>query len=95
MLGGRFQQGQELVPLLAVGARVEAVLGDRDAEAPGHHLDGLRKGHALVQHHELEHVPALAAAEAVEEGRVLADVEGRRLLLVERAQALPRRSHLP
>src|SRR5262249_35529979 len=42
----------------------------------------------------LEHVAALAAAEAVEEGRLGAHVERRRLLLVERAQPLPRRPHL-
>src|SRR6185503_14322195 len=94
VLGRRLQQGQHLVPLLAVGPGLEAVLRDRYPEPPRHRLDGLGEADALVEHDELEHVAALAAAEAVEEGRVLADVEGRCFLLMERAESLPGRAHL-
>ena len=95
VLGRRLHEREHLLALLAVGPGLDAALGHRHAEAAGQHLDGLGEAHPLAQHQELEDVAALAAAEAVEDGRLLAHVEGRALLLVERAQALPRRPHLP
>jgi hypothetical protein len=63
-------------------------------EAAREQLDRLGEARALAQHEELEDVAALAAAEAVEDRRLLPHVEGRALLLVERAQALPGAAHL-
>ena len=90
VLRRRFHEREQLLALLAVGPGLDAPLGHRDAEAPRQRLDRLGEARALAQHHELEDVAALAAAEAVEDGRLLAHVERRALLLVERAQALPR-----
>ena len=70
---------------------VVAVLATQlDAELVGEPLDGLGEGEPVDLHEEGDDVTALAAAEAVEElaGRV--DVERRRLLVVEGAQALER-----
>ena len=89
VLGGRLQQGQHLLARLAVGAAVEPAFGDGHAEAAGDHLHRLGEADPLVQHRELEDVASFAAAEAVEQGRLRAHVEGRRLLLMEGAQALP------
>ncbi len=70
---------------------VVAVLATQlDADLLGQALDGLGEGQPVDLHEEGDDVAALPAAEAVEElaGRV--DVEGRRLLVVEGAQALQR-----
>jgi hypothetical protein len=50
-------------------------------------LDRLGEGHALGLHGEADDVAMHAAAEAVIEGLVLDDAEGRRLFLVEGAEA--------
>src|SRR5690606_19834150 len=47
------------------------------------------------QLHELDHVAADAAPEALEQALVRVDVERRRLLLMERTEPLPRRAGLP
>ena len=52
--------------------------------------DGLHEADPFVQLDELDDVAAHAAAEAVEEPLLAVDVERRRLLAVERAQALVR-----
>ena len=53
-------------------------------------LDGLGEAQVLDPLHELDDVAALGAGEAVPEPAGRGDVEGRRLLVVERAQALER-----
>src|SRR6266511_3359032 len=96
VLGGRLHEGQDLLALLAVGPGLEAALplGNRHPEATGQRLRRLREAHPLAQHQELEDVPALPAAEAVEDRGLGAHVEGRGLLLVERAEPLPGGPHL-
>src|SRR5690606_14978910 len=54
----------------------------------GEALDGLGEGEVVDLHHERDGVAALLAAEAVEEALGGADLEGRRLLVVEGAQPL-------
>ena len=61
--------GEDLLALLAVGPGSYRFSGTAIAEAARHDLDGLREARPLVEHHELEDVAALAAAEAVEEPR--------------------------
>ena len=92
-LGGVLVRGKQLVlprPVLRAGALFIDL--ERDARPRGQHPQGRREIHVVVEHHELEHVAAGAAAEAVERlaGRI--DVEGRRFFLVERAQRL---RHVP
>jgi hypothetical protein len=58
-------------------------------------LHGLREADLLLKFHELEHVAADAAPEAVEEPLLAVHVERRCLLAVERAEPLPRRARLP
>ena len=67
-------------------------LRHRHAEPLRQHADGFGEADLLVQLHELDHVAADAAAEAVEEALLAVDVERRRLLAVERAQPLPGRA---
>ena len=74
---------------LHVGGRRPGV-GDGVAEPVGELLDGLDEADVLDLLQEAIDVAALAAAEAVEMPVVGPDVEGRRLLVVERAQALER-----
>ena len=74
---------------LHVGGR-RAGVGDRVADAVGEHLDRLDEADVLDLLQERVDVAALAAAEAVEVPVVGPDVERRRLLVVERAQALQR-----
>ena len=65
------------------GLRVLLLL-HRDPARAGEFLHGLDERHALLLLHELDAVARLAAAEAVVEPLVGLDVEGRRLLVVER-----------
>src|SRR5262249_6448552 len=84
-VGRRAARGEER---LALGpSRSRAGLGDRDAGALREEPRGLEELDPLAHHHELERVAARAAAEAVEELLRLVDVEGRGLLVVERAEA--------
>ena len=62
--------------------------GSADAELLRQHPHRVLEPDLLVQLEELEHVAAGAAAEAVEEALLGIDDERRRLLRVERAQAL-------
>ena len=57
-----------------------------DARALGEPGEGLDKGEVLVVLHEAEHVPALVAAEAVEDLLARVHVEAGRLLLMEGAE---------
>jgi hypothetical protein len=68
---------------LHVGER----LLDGDARALGEHAHRLGEGAALDLHDEVDGAAALLAAEAVEEAALGVDVEARRLLLVEGAEA--------
>ena len=61
-----------------------------DAGALGEHPRRRGKIHVLVLHHELEHVAARAAAEAVINLSLGVDVERGRLFLMERAKRLVR-----
>src|SRR5205085_10892151 len=56
--------------------------------------DGFRERHALDLHHEVEHAPALAAAEAIENILRRIDRKRRRLLLVKRTARHPVRALL-
>jgi hypothetical protein len=83
-------QRDQALPL-GVGVRIVARvtgLGQRHPELLRHHPHRLGEAQTLVQLDELEDVAADAAAEAVEEAALAIDVEGRRLLVVERTQAL-------
>src|SRR6185503_2475243 len=89
--------GRELVDLehrVALAARLAQLrrfldARDLDAEPLAELLGRLDEALALELHDEREHVAVFLAAEAVEEGLVGDHVERRRLLAVERAQALP------
>ena len=63
-------------------------IGNGNAESLREIADGLLEADLFLQLHELEHVAADTAAEAVEEALVLVDGKGRGLLAVEGAQAL-------
>jgi hypothetical protein len=72
-----------------VGGVVAALLvAQGDAGLGGQALDRLREGEVVDLHHERDGVAALLAAEAVEETLARADLEGRRLLVMEGTQAL-------
>jgi hypothetical protein len=72
-----------------IGGVVPALLvPQRDAGLGGQTLDRLREREVVDLHHERDGVAALLAAEAVEETLAGADLEGRRLLVVERAETL-------
>src|SRR5690349_9278540 len=58
--------------------RTAGGLGDLDAGTGGEVSDGLGERQLLVQLHELDHVAAGVAPEALEEALVPVDVEGRR-----------------
>ena len=82
-------------PVAPVVARAAALAArDRHAEARREHLDGLREFQAVHLADEVDDVAARAAAEAVVEALVAVDGEGRRALVVERAEALPRAAGL-
>ncbi len=72
-----------------VGGVVAALLvAQRDAGLGCEALDHLGEGEVVDLHHERDGVAALLAAEAVEESLARADLEGRRFLVVERAESL-------
>src|SRR4029077_13692154 len=71
----------------ALAALAGAALRHRDAGAAREQLDGLEEAHLLGLLHELEHVAADLAREAVVELAFGVDRERRRLLVVERAPA--------
>ena len=61
--------------------------GTASPASPASFSTASRKSRLLGPHHKADRIAMRAAAEAVEEGLVLDHVEGRRLLVVERAQA--------
>ena len=77
VLGRRLHEREHLLALLAVGPGLDAALGHRTPKRRASDLDRLGEAHPLAEHQELEDVAALAAAEAVEDGRLLPHVEGR------------------
>ena len=77
-----------------VGVLTLRPLVDLDAGAPGQDLQRLREADAVALHHEREDVAVLATAEAVPGVAARRDDEARRLLAVERAQALEGRAGL-
>src|SRR5262249_47141697 len=82
--GGGLVDGDER---LAARAGARRLGRHRKAEPRGDDADRLGEREGLGLHHEAEDVAVLAAAEAVVETALLADVEGRRLLAVEGAEA--------
>src|SRR5262249_2749100 len=62
---------------------------DLDSEARGERLDGLGEVQPVDLAHEVDDVASRTATEAVVEALVAVDREGRRALVVERAEALP------
>ena len=83
------QQPAALALLLA--GDVAALLVPELDIGPGREpLDRLGEREVVDLLHELDHVPAVRAGEAVPQAAGRGDVEGRRLLVVERAQALER-----
>src|SRR5207342_2184867 len=83
------QQPAALALLLA--RDVTALLVPELEAGPGREpLDRLREREVVDPLDELDHVPAVRAGEAVPQATGRGDVEGRRLLVVERAQALER-----
>ena len=89
--GVRIQKSAPGAEVGSVGAAAAAVLVVQlDAIATGQHLDRLDEAEVADLLHEGDHVPALAAAEAVPMAQLRADVERGGLLVVERAQALHR-----
>lgn len=83
----RLDQADALAAL--VGGVVAALLVPQgDAGLGGQTLDRLGEREVVDLHHERDGVAALLAAEAVEETLARTDLEGRRLLVVEGAQAL-------
>src|SRR5262249_57761623 len=83
------QQPAALALLLA--GDVAAPLVPELEAGPGREpLDRLREREVIDLLHELDDVPAVGAGEAVPQATGGGDVEGRRLLVVERAQALER-----
>ena len=75
-------------PLGAVAADVAVLAAQLDAVLVGEPLDRLDEAEPVDLHQERDDVAALLAAEAVEELTGRGDVERRRLLVVEGAQAL-------
>jgi hypothetical protein len=89
--------GRDLVRLDQPGTEVGVTAWDRgaalgvpqlDAVLVGEPLDGVGETEALDLLQEADHVAAFAAAEAEEDISSRGDMEGRRLLVVEGAQAL-------
>ena len=77
-------------PLAPVLARTAPLAPrDRDAEPAGERLDGLGEVEPVDLPDEVDDVAARAAAEAVVQALVAVDGEGRRPLVVERAEPLP------
>ena len=88
--GRRLVNLEQRLALRGAGALLVVLLqlGKRHAEALREQLHRVVEPDLLVQLEELEDVAADAAAEAVEEPLVAVDVERRRLLAVERTEAL-------
>ncbi len=76
------------------GVVAGAPLVELDAGPGGQDLEGLGEAHAVALHDEAEDVSAEAAAEALPALAGRRDDEARRLLAVERAEALERRARL-
>src|SRR5207247_10644443 len=92
----RRRESQRAAEVLAVALPPPgAFLGQFDGPPAGERTDGLGEREPVLTHQEPEGVPADAAPEAVEDPPGRVDHEGRRLLCVERAQALPARAGLP
>ena len=101
---GRHPVGlDQLLPLPLLSCRPGAALlvAELHAEPVGEALDRLGEGQVVDLHDEGDDVAADLAAEAVEGAHARADREGRRLLVVEGAEALevaaagrPERDHL-
>src|SRR6266540_3963989 len=83
---------QQPLPQPGLAVRRTAARGvfvpQRDAGLGGEPLDRLREAEVLHVHHEADRVPAIRAAMAEVDVPGGGDVEARRLLVVERAQAL-------
>ena len=92
LLGGGVggEQPASAAPVALHVRRRRAGVGDGVADPVGEQLDRLDEADVLDLLDERVDVAALAAAEAVEVAVVGPDVERRRLLVVERAQALQR-----
>jgi hypothetical protein len=69
--------------------------GDLDSEFPGERPRGFGKGETLMGHHEANDVATGLATEAMKDFAIWIDVERRRLLVVERTEALPVPARLP
>jgi hypothetical protein len=85
---GGLVHGHQPVAPQALLALVGIVVAQRDREPGGQPLDGLHEAQSLVFLDELDDVAARCAAEAVVQLHVGTHRERRRLLGVERAQAL-------
>ncbi len=83
---GRFDHGVKRLLLLGPLAVLRRHARHGDAGLLGQPLDSLGKGQALGPHDEADDVAVRTAAEAMEEALVLVKGEGRRFLVVERAQ---------
>ena len=79
---------------LPAGVLARRPLADLDARPPGQPAQRLGEVDRVALHHEVEDVPSPAAAEALPRLARGRDGEGRRLLAVERAQALVRGARL-
>ena len=91
MLGGELVDLEDFLAqraLLAAGSAGTGLVLDDDVEALAEGLDGFGKAELLGLAHEGDEVAGFAAAEALEEALVGIHIERRRLLVVERAQAL-------
>ena len=86
---GRFERIEQ-AELLLVGALILRVgLRHGNASLAREPLNGFREAQALRLHDEGEDIAVLARGEAMIEGLLVVDGEGRRLLFVERRQAFP------
>ncbi|MEY9305624.1 hypothetical protein ABH977_000836 [Bradyrhizobium ottawaense] len=74
---------------LLLPRRIRRHRRQRQARHAGEPLDGFREGQAVGLHHEADDVAVLARGEVVVKTLLVVDVEGRRLLLLERRQPLP------
>src|SRR5205807_1018526 len=89
---GELHRAVQRLPLALVPAA--AVLREVDAGPAGERPDGLGEREPVLAHQEAERVAADAAAEAVEDALRRIHREGRRLLGVKGAEALPVRAGL-
>src|SRR5215468_5169315 len=91
-LCGRLVRGKQPTPLavLMAGYVTALLIGQLDAGPGGEMLDGLGEGEVVDLLHEPDDVAAIGAGEAVPQATGRGHVEGRGLLVVERAQPLER-----